>query len=183
MIRFVTSNEGKFYEAQELLGAIGMDVEMLSIAYPEIQGESLKEVVLFGLDWLRQKVEGDVIIEDSGVFIESLGGFPGVFSHSAYKTIGLDGVLKLMESVTERSACFESCIGLIHSKDVVTFSGRCAGSISAEQRGDKGFGYDPIFVPAGDSRTFGEMETDEKNRISHRGDAFRKLISFFQADR
>ncbi|MFQ6107514.1 MAG: XTP/dITP diphosphatase [Thermoplasmata archaeon] len=164
-----------------ILAGIGMDVEMLSIDYPEVQGESLKEVVLFGLNWLRQKVEGDILIEDSGLFIESLGGFPGVFSHYVFKTVGLDGILKLMESESVRSAHFESCIGLLDGEMTMTFRGRCEGTISEHIRGTKGFGYDPIFIPRSESRTFGEMETDEKNRISHRGNALGKLVNYLQS--
>ncbi|MFQ5910517.1 MAG: XTP/dITP diphosphatase [Thermoplasmata archaeon] len=180
MIRFVTSNMGKFKEAERILSGVGLDVEMLSIEYPEVQGDSLKEVVLFGLNWLRQKVEGNVLIEDSGLFIESLGGFPGVFSSYVFQTIGLDGILKLLESEASR-AHFESCIGLLDGDKAMTFSGRCEGTTSEQIRGTRGFGYDPIFVPKGGSRTFGEMETDEKNRISHRGEAFEKLVNFLQS--
>jgi XTP/dITP diphosphohydrolase len=179
-MRFVTTNEGKFSEAERILAGIGIDIEMLSIEYPEMQGESLKEVVLFGLNWLRQKVEGDAIIEDSGLFIESLGGFPGVFSSYVFKTLGLDGVLKLMESENARGARFESCIGVLIEDRVMTFSGACQGTISERIAGSRGFGYDPIFVPSGESRTFGEMETDEKNNISHRGSAFRKLADYLR---
>jgi XTP/dITP diphosphohydrolase len=178
----VTSNEGKFREAERILAGVGRDVEMLSIEYPEIQGESLKEVVLFGLNWLSQKIEGDVLIEDSGLFIESLGGFPGVFSSYTYKTLGLDGVLELMRSERNRNAHFESCIGFLFEGETRTFSGKCEGAIPEQERGVKGFGYDPIFIPRGESRTFGEMDTDEKNRISHRGKAFQKLISFLQSE-
>lgn len=180
MIRFVTTNSGKFREAEKLLAERGIDVEMLSMEYPEVQGESLKEVVLFGLNWLRQKVEGDAIIEDSGLFIESLGGFPGVFSSYVFKTVGLEGILKLMNSKSHRDAHFESCIGLMTGDEAMTFSGKCQGSVSQGIAGTYGFGYDPIFVPAGESRTFGEMEADEKNRISHRGEALRKLADYLQ---
>jgi XTP/dITP diphosphohydrolase len=179
-MRFVTTNKGKFQEAERILAGIGVDLEMLSMEYPEMQGESLKEVVLFGLNWLRQKVEGDAIIEDSGLFIETLGGFPGVFSSYVHKTLGLDGILKLMDSQESRSAHFESCIGLLVGDEAITFSGKCQGDISERITGSMGFGYDPIFVPAGESRTFGEMETDEKNGISHRGDAFRKLADYLR---
>lgn len=182
MIRFVTSNKGKFREAERILAGVGRDVEMLSIEYPEIQGESLKEVVLFGLNWLCQKTEGDILIEDSGLFVESLGGFPGVFSSYVYKTLGLDGVLRVMKSQGSRNAHFESCVGFLSEGETRTFSGQCEGAISKQERGKKGFGYDPIFIPKGESRTFGEMDTDEKNRISHRGKAFQKLISFLQSE-
>jgi len=181
LIRFVTTNRGKLREAERILAGIGMNIEMLSIEYPEMQGESLKEVVLFGLNWLRQKVEGDVIIEDSGLFIESLRGFPGVFSSYVFKTLGMDGILKLLESEKTRGAHFESCVGLLVDEKAVTFSGTCEGAISGRIRGSRGFGYDPIFVPRGESRTFGEMGTDEKNKISHRGNAFRKLAGYLQS--
>lgn len=165
-----------------ILAGVSRDVEMLSIEYPEIQGESLKEVVLFGLKWLCQKIEGDILIEDSGLFIESLGGFPGVFSSYTYKTLGLGGVLRLMKSDRSRNAHFESCVGFLSEGETRTFSGQCEGEISEHERGAKGFGYDPIFIPRGEPRTFGEMDTDEKNRISHRGEAFQKLISFLQSE-
>lgn len=177
----MTSNKEKFREAERILGGIGMDVEMLSIEYPEIQGESLKEIVLFGLNWLRQKIEGDLLIEDSGLFIESLGGFPGVFSSHVYKTIGLDGILRLMGSEKNRNAHFECCVGFLPNDEVRVFGGRCEGTISEKKRGIKGFGYDPIFIPKGESKAFGEMDINEKNRFSHRGKAFQKLVEFLQS--
>jgi XTP/dITP diphosphohydrolase len=84
----VTTNEGKFREVSRMLAEAGIESEMLDLDYPEIQCDTLEEVVQNALDWLSGKVEGDFLIDDSGLFISSLGGFPGVYSSYVFHTVG-----------------------------------------------------------------------------------------------
>ena len=173
-IFFVTSNRGKVKEAKTFLEPLGIKVKQLKITYPEIQADSLEEVVKFGIEWLKDRVPKYFFIEDSGLFIEALNGFPGVYSAYIYKTIGLEGILKLMENAKNRRAYFKSVIGY-YDGDIHMFTGVVHGVISEEKKGTHGFGYDPIFTPDGYNKTFAEMTTDEKNAISHRGKALKEF--------
>ena len=177
-LKFITSNRGKFSEVSEILARHGIEVMQENIPCPEIQADTLEEVVSFCLDWLGDKEV--YLIDDSGLFIDELGGFPGVYSSYVFKTLGNEGILRLMSGVPEdkRTAHFETVFGIGGaSGKKLLFSGVCDGRISSEIMGAGGFGYDPIFIPAaGDGRTFGEMSRDEKNTLSHRGDAVRNMM-------
>ena len=174
-IYFVTTNKGKWKEFQEAMEAY--EIERVDMTYPEVQANSLQEVAHYGLHYLAKKIGGVFIIEDSGLFIHALNGFPGVFSSYVFKSIGNKGILKLMEGIKERKASFHSMIALYDEK-MHFFEGICEGEIAPEERGKEGFGYDPIFIPKGCEKMFGEMETKEKNEYSHRGKAIRKLVNY-----
>ncbi len=178
-IYFITSNKGKFEEAKEILGKYGVKVEMKSISYPEVQAETLEEVVNFGLKYLQNKLDKPFFIEDSGLFIDALNGFPGVYSAYVFKTIGNDGILKLMETVTNRNARFVSVVGYFDGANEKIFKGVVNGRISYSKRGKGGFGFDPIFIPEGYSNTFAELGS-EKNKISHRYKALKKLGEYLK---
>ncbi|MCD6474324.1 MAG: XTP/dITP diphosphatase [Thermoplasmata archaeon] len=174
MIYFITGNRHKYVEAKKIID----DIEMKHIPYPEIQADSLEEVAKFGIDYLKNKIEAKFFLEDSGLFIDALKGFPGVYSAYVFKTIGNDGILKLMEGKKERKAYFKAVIAY-YDGSVHIFQGICYGEIAMEKRGE-GFGYDPIFVPEGSKKTFGEMSKEEKNKYSHRGKAlmaFKKFLN------
>jgi XTP/dITP diphosphohydrolase len=182
---FITSNEGKFNEAVRiLLDVEGVELNRLEIDYPEIQADSLQAVTEFAVEWLKQHSDlwngaDYVMIEDSGLFIERFKGFPGVYSAYVHETLGHDSIMELMGGEWDRRAHFETCIGLV-SKEGVShfFSGRCNGTISKEPKGQQGFGYDPIFIPEGETNTFAEMSIEEKNQYSHRSRAFAELKTY-----
>jgi len=179
-IYFVTSNTGKYEEVKEILASFS--VVQKDIGYPEIQSSSLKEVILFGLDSLAGAGLEQIIIEDSGLFIDAFQGFPGVYSAYVYQSMGSSGILKLMEGIADREAVFRSMIGHLDTitGDVVVFEGMCKGFISEIAKGKQGFGFDPIFIPQGSNLTFSQMTTKEKNRYSHRGKSVRKLKRFLE---
>jgi len=178
-LQIVTSNEGKIKEFISIFGKTNFNPVKTNIDYPEIQASSLEEVVDFGLSWLQGKIKPPFVIDDAGAFIDNLQGFPGVYSRYVYDTIGLEGVLKQMENVEERQCIFRCVLGLMtESGEKHRFVGECKGTLIDEQRGDRGFGYDPIFIPEGFDKTFAELTSEEKNSISHRGIAMRKLIDF-----
>jgi XTP/dITP diphosphohydrolase len=155
----------------------GYELEHIKTAYPEIQAESLEITIIPGLEWAMSKFNRPVMIDDSGLFIGVLGGFPGVYSSYVFKTLGNDGILDLMEGKEPRSARFECCIGFkAPGKDPFIAKGIAKGSIATKKSGTGGFGYDPIFIPDGDSRTYAEIAVSEKNRISHRGKAIGILL-------
>jgi len=175
-VKFVTSNLGKVREAIHYLRPLGITVMGENIPYVEVQADTLEEVVTKGIEYLSGRIEEEFIIEDSGLFIDALSGFPGVYSAYVQKTIGNSGILRLMEGVADRRAEFRSCIGYWDGEEAHLFTGRCQGTISPHAAGEGGFGYDPIFIPDGDERTFAEMSTEEKNRYSHRGRAFELFV-------
>jgi len=179
-ITFITGNRGKYEEVRRILEPIGYEVVQKKIPYPEIQAGTLEEVARFGAAWLAERVEGDFIIDDSGLFIHALGGFPGVYSAYVYRTLGCEGILKLMDGVGDRRAEFRAVFALRLGGEIHIFAGVCLGRIAGEMRGTGGFGYDPIFVPEGEERTFAEMSTEEKNRLSHRGRAVCALAEYLK---
>jgi len=180
-IYFVTSNKGKLVEAQKKFSEIGIEVVQKNIGYPEIQADSLEDVAIFGVEHVLNRLNQPFILEDTGLFIDALAGFPGVYSAYVYQTIGLDGVLKLMNDITDRKAVFRSVFayGAPGCKPQL-FVGECKGVISTVKRGSNGFGYDPIFIPQNSSKTFAEMDISDKNSFSHRGKSLEKLIDFFK---
>ena len=178
-LQIITSNNGKLREFKEIFGDSKYVPVQNNIDYPEIQASSLEEVVDFGLDWLQKTTKPPFVIDDSGVFIDFFNGFPGVYTRYIYDTIGLKGVLRQMEDVENRKCTFRCVLGLLtESGEKQKFVGECSGTLIKELRGKGGFGYDPIFIPHGFEKTFAELSSDEKNSISHRGKAMRKLIDF-----
>ena len=172
---FATGNVNKVREASLILSRFNIGIRPVDVRKVEIQSDSIEEIVEYALrascmDWL--------VVEDDGLFIEALRGFPGPYSSYVYRTIGLEGVLKLMEGASNRSAYFKSVVGLCMGGRIYLFTGVVKGMIAGEIRGSLGFGYDPIFIPEGYDKTFAEMGPVEKSRISHRARAFTSLAEF-----
>ena len=180
-IYFITSNKGKALEAKVKFSPFNIDIVQKNLGYPEIQADSLEDVALFGLRDVRKRFNGSFFLEDAGLFINSLDGFPGVYSAYVYHTIGYGGILKLLANFDEnkRKAYFKSVIAYSEpNKKPLVFIGECSGKISIKSLGNNGFGFDPIFIPDGEEKTFAQMDTEEKNRFSHRGKSLEKLINF-----
>ncbi len=174
VLRVVTSNDGKAREFAHALEGIPWRVERVMMRYEEVQADTLEEVAVASARSLM--ASGEVlrpfILEDAGLFVEALKGFPGVYSAYVLRTLGCQGVLRLVEGAEDRRARFESRIALVTTwGEVELFTGTCRGTIPKEGRGEGGFGFDPIFLPEGGARTFGELELEEKHRLSHRGAA------------
>ncbi len=177
MIYFITSNENKFREAEEIFSGHGISIERISVPYKEIQADTLEEVVREALDGIDEE---DVFIEDAGLFVDALGGFPGVYSRYVEDTIGNTAILKLLSDVKERGAVFQSVVGY-KGKTVEIFEGTVEGEIAEQQMGTGGFGYDPLFIPKGFNKTFAEDIT-LKMRLSHRKQAMEKLAKYLAKD-
>ena len=178
MTYFITSNDHKFREAKEIFSGYGVSIERISKPYKEIQADTLEEVVREALENIEEK---DVFIEDAGLFVGALGGFPGVYSKYVENTVGNEAILKLLSDVKERSAVFQSVVGY-KSENIEIFEGKVEGEIAEEQRGKKGFGYDPIFIPKGFNKTFAEDIT-LKMQLSHRKQAMEKLAKHLGSDK
>ncbi len=176
-VLFATGNPGKLREVKAKFAPLGFEVEQLVDEYPELQVDTLEEVVEFGLEWLYGRHKTPIIIDDSGLFIEALGGFPGVYSAFVFKTLGCQGILKQMNGYENRNAEFRCCAGYVDANgNITTRTGISKGYILPEMRGTGGFGYDPIFVPFETCQTFAEMDIDTKNKLSHRARAFEALL-------
>ena len=172
----ITSNPGKMREFRAALEPLGFELSQHSEEIDEIQAETLEEVVRNCMEQLKARGLNNYLIDDSGLFIDSLRGFPGVYSAYALKTIGFRGMIELLRGKDDRTARFRCCIGCnLEDMDEMVVSAEAVGRIIEEERGSGGFGFDPIFVPSGYERTFSELPLDEKNRVSHRGKAINSL--------
>jgi XTP/dITP diphosphohydrolase len=180
-VKVITSNPGKLSEFQRELSRLGIELEHSRVEYKEIQTDCLEDVVRHGMEELKARGLDNFIIDDSGLFINSFKGFPGVYSAYVLKTLGCKGILRLLEGEKDRSAHFECCIGSSISGlgDIVTFA-KAHGTITYRERGDGGFGFDPIFQPNGERRTYAEIPLDEKNMMSHRGRAIRSFYRLLE---
>ncbi|VVC72131.1 Non-canonical purine NTP pyrophosphatase [uncultured archaeon] len=177
-LAFVTSNAHKFAEAERVLKQFGVIIRHAKLSYPEIRGEEPAEIASDSVRRLKSKVKPPFFVEDAGLFVESLNGFPGPYSAWALKKIGLDGLLRLLGGGKGRRASFKTAIALYDGKKVSVFEGEAKGKISLRARGTGGFGYDPVFVPEGFKETFAEMSGARKDALSHRRKALEKMARF-----
>lgn len=179
-LTFVTGNKGKVAELAALAAPHGIEAVQDARGYPEIQASTLAEVTEAGADHLlRSGLEPPFLLEDSGLFVDSLRGFPGVYSRHALDTLGLAGLLRLLDGANLRSARFDTDLLLVDASRVRRhFRGTCAGRIAQAPSGTQGFGFDPVFIPEGEHRTFAEMTLAEKAGLSHRGQAVRLLLAY-----
>jgi XTP/dITP diphosphohydrolase len=169
MIKFVTTNSHKFREIGKIAAGYGIDLEMVDRSYPEVQSPDLAEIAKEGARMCAKDLGKGFFVEDSGLFVEKLKGFPGPYSSYVHSTIGNGGILALLGDSEERSAFFLSIICYFDGEYHV-FEGRVDGTITHEARGQSGFGFDPIFMPSEAETTFAEMG-DRKNEFSHRSRA------------
>ena len=176
-VRFATTNRGKLREISTLLAEFNVEVKGVEAEKLEIQGDEIARIAEFAASNLAERLGYPIAVEDSGLHVSALNGFPGPYSSYVYRSIGLNGVLKLLEGVEDRRAYFESVVAYAEPQGRVTsFRGVTWGRISKSARGTGGFGFDPIFIPDdGDGRTFAEVSLQEKNRLSHRGKAVRSF--------
>lgn len=186
---FATNNAHKLSEVQAVLGSTfelttprdcGITEEIPETS-DTLEGNASQKA-----HYLHDRIGMDCFADDTGLEVAALGGAPGV--HSArYATDGHDFtannrlLLKNLEGVTDRRARFRTVIALLLDGQEYRFEGIVEGRIIDREIGHKGFGYDPLFVPDGFDKTFAEMTADEKNAVSHRGRAVRKLADFLLA--
>lgn len=183
-----TNNNHKLVEIQGKL----VDVcEVLNLAQigctddiPE-DGDTFEANALQKAEYIKDKYGYDCFADDSGLEVEALGGKPGVFSarysgEDKDSEKNMDKLLAELEGVENRRACFRTVVALVLDGERHLFEGVINGTILTERHGDGGFGYDPIFRPDGYDCTFAEMTLEEKNKISHRGQAIDKLCEFLK---
>ncbi len=185
---FATNNKGKL---QEIRAALEGHYEVVSLqdigcneelpeTQPTIEGNSFQKA-----DYVWQNYRVNCFADDTGLEIDALNGEPGVYSAryagpDCSPDDNMDLVLAKLNGNTNRKATFRTCITLLLDGKKHQFEGTVTGEILNARQGAKGFGYDPIFKPAGFENSFAEMSVEEKNRISHRGRAVQKLITFLK---
>lgn len=183
-----TNNQHKL---SEIRSAVGPDLRILSLddigcreELPEtmdtLEGNSLQKA-----SYVFDKYHHACFADDTGLEVESLNGAPGVYSaryagEQKNSDDNIDLLLQNMRGKTDRKARFRAVITLVGRGGTHTFEGILPGTILHERRGQGGFGYDPVFLPDGYSRTLAEMTMDEKNEISHRGQAVKQLVAFLK---
>lgn len=177
---FVTSNPHKFREAERVLKGFGVNIRHAKLAYPEIRGDDPAEIAADSVRKLKDKVRPPFFVEDTGLFVEGLNGFPGAYAAWALRKLGLDGLLRLLKGAKNRKAAFKTAVALFDGKRVVVFTGEAKGSIATAQMGKEGFGYDPVFIPHGSRKAFAQMSSEEKDVLSHRRKALEKLAIFWR---
>jgi XTP/dITP diphosphohydrolase len=177
-------NQGKIAEFETILADLRL-LSLVDIAYEEEIAEpydTFEENALAKASAIYQFCGKNVFADDSGLCIHALGGAPGVvsahYSGTRNDEGNLEKVLRDMQDIADRRAYYKAVICLIWNSETYFFEGICEGAIAAEKQGTKGFGYDPIFIPDGFNQTFGELEPEVKNAISHRGKSVRKMAAF-----
>lgn len=146
----------------------------------DLEGNSLLKA-----DKIYKKYGQIVVSDDSGLEVLALGGEPGVLSaryagEEKNDQNNIEKLLVKLEGITNRTAQFRTVITWMSSKDIRQFEGIVGGVIAHEPRGAKGFGYDPVFIPDGHDKTFAQLTSNEKNKISHRANAIQKLLNFLK---
>jgi len=182
-VYFATNNFHKFDEARRVLAEYKIASGMLRVKALEIQSDSLSDIAQSSAVDAFERCGLPVIVEDAGLFVDALKGFPGPYAAYVYQTIGNAGLLKLMGNVADRRATFKSAIVYYDGQGApVCFEGEAAGKITVAERvgsGNSGFGFDPIFEPAGSGKVFAEMAVEEKNGFSHRACAVSKFAEWY----
>ncbi|MBI4399723.1 RdgB/HAM1 family non-canonical purine NTP pyrophosphatase [Candidatus Micrarchaeota archaeon] len=181
MLHFVTTNKHKFQESALFLKKHSIPIDHIYLECPEIRSDSFEEIAANAAEYAYKRIKKPLFVEDSGLCIKALQSFPGTFSSWTLKKIGLDGILKLMKSIKNREAEFISVIAYCNEKGIKTFKANCIGTIAVRLMGIKGFGYDPIFIPTGYTKTFGQ-DFKLKNKLSHRVKALEKFASYLNGD-
>lgn len=198
-MRFIlaSNNKNKLRELKTMLSSMGADIISQSEAGlsldAEETGETFEENALIKATAACEALGEPAIADDSGLVVEALGDAPGLYSaRYGGESVRSDAertalLLRNMEGVEDRAAKFVSCIACVFPNgDVITSRGECHGLISLEPRGENGFGFDPVFLVPETGKTLAELTPDEKNAVSHRGNAlrdFEKKLRDFYADK
>jgi XTP/dITP diphosphohydrolase len=168
----VTGNVNKWREAERILG---FAIERVELDLPELQAENVGAVARAKAETAFRQLGRPVIVEDAGVELVGLGGFPGPFIKYWEKLGGLASICRAADGLGERRARAVCALAICSEVGAVVVVGTIDGTVSATPRGQNGFGWDAIFIPDGEERTFGEMTAAEKDALSHRRRAWELL--------
>lgn len=188
-ILFVTTNKHKVEEVGAILREYNIIIRQVNRSYPESHDDTLQDIARKAAKQLVEELQQPeqpqqpVMVEDTGIFFSAYPSFPGTIPKLAFQGLGYKGLLKLLEGKTGkgRGAYFVSCIGYCEpGSEPLVFEGRLDGTVidHVEDRDKEVMPYERIIVPEGDTRTISKLTREEKNRISHRGKAARKLAEY-----
>ena len=170
----VSSNPNKGIEAERILG---IPLLRVSLALPEIQAATVEEITRYKLEVARTKGYHRLIVEDVSLGFDELGNFPGPYVRWLLEAAGGKGLAAIAYALNDRAAHALCCVAYWDGTQGHMFLGACAGEVLVEPRGEQKFGWDAWFQPHGMKKTFAEMSPDEKDRVSHRGHAYRQLAA------
>jgi non-canonical purine NTP pyrophosphatase (RdgB/HAM1 family) len=168
----VSGNPNKGIEAERILG---LPLLRVSISLPEIQADGVEDITRHKLEVARTKGYGRLVVEDVSLGFDELGNFPGPYIRWLLEAAGGKGLAAIAYALLNRSAKAQCCVAYWNGSESKVFLGECAGEVLVEPRGAPAFGWDAWFRPHGSTKTFAEMEPEEKDEISHRGKAYRML--------
>jgi XTP/dITP diphosphohydrolase len=172
----VTSNAGKAAEVAAFFGGL-LEVDHVALEVPEHRSNDIAEIARGKARYSYSQLNTPLIVDDTGFFIDALGGFPGPYAAYVLNSIGNAGILKLMDGKSDRDARFTTGIAYADECGIEVFTGTLGGKIALYPRGNNGFGYDPIFELG--EKTLAEYSMGEKTRISHRAKALSSFHDWF----
>lgn len=179
-ITMATSNDKKVQGVRNILG---IEVEKIVLDLPEIQSVDIEEVVTFSAKDAYLKTGKPVLVNDTGFYIDAWKGLPGALITWFTKyTLGVNGLLKMLETEENRKATAKTAYAFFDGKDVHMFIGEITGMLTREERGTNGFEWDSIFIPDGYNKTFSEMLPEEKDAVPYYKSALLKLKEFIEAN-
>ncbi len=168
----VTGNEGKRREVERLLGG---SVESVGIDLPEVQSLDLLEVLEGKADEAWRRLQRPLVVEETGLELVALNGFPGPLVKWMLEAVGAEGIARTGLALGESGIAARCALLYTDGQRRVVAEGITRGRLVLPGRGDGGFGWDPVFEPEGETKTYGELRPEEKDRIGHRGRAWRAL--------
>ena len=174
----ITQNKHKLAELTPLFEEYGVPFETTDLEKFEIRSHDVEEIAIAAAKHANGILNRPVVVDDTGFFVSSLSDFPGSYAAYALQTIGYKGILRLLDGVDDRSARFVTAVAFCDKNNLKSFIGHMRGTISDAPFGEGGFGYDPIFIPDGFSRTYAQLTLSEKVQISHRTKAFRAFLEW-----
>jgi len=175
----VSSNPNKAIEAERILG---MPLLRVALSLPEIQAATVEEITWHKLEIARTKGYHRLVVEDVSLGFDELGGFPGPYVKWLLEAAGGKGLAAIAYALNNRAAKAQCCVAYWDGENGHVFLGECDGEILVEPRGDQKFGWDAWFQPRGSLKTFAEMSDADKDRVSHRGLAYRKLAAHLEKE-
>ena len=179
-ITYVTGNKAKIESARQILEPLGYTVNNIKMETPEIQADDVTEVAKYSAKWACEKLNKPVLKNDSGLFVKSLKGFPGVYTHYVDDTIGEDGLLKLMNGIKDREAYFKEAIAYCEpGGNPIVFEGITRGKIDTKKSGTYGWSWDFIFIPEGEEKTLGCFPDNERWKFWS-FDAYKELVEYIE---
>src|SRR5919106_2632940 len=178
-LHFASNNYNKYVEIQSVLQKYSIDVYFSRTIVTEIQSNFLIEIAREKSRSAFEQISMPIIVEDDGLFIDELNGFPGQYSSYSFETIGNDGLIKLLINSKTRIAYFKSVFVFYDGNILQSFVGETKGKIAHRPMG-KGWGFDPMFVPDGIDLTFGQLhQENRKEEFSHRTQALIKFANWY----